>query len=93
MVKYVDAAIVRQRHVKHVSAATDTHATTEEMLEAAFSAHSMPWSYNKNLQGSQFSHERVLRQSSASKNMSMEAEEYLLLTVTIKQQPETTKTD
>jgi hypothetical protein len=35
--EYVDAAIARQQYVKHVSAATDTHAIIEELFEAVFS--------------------------------------------------------
>jgi hypothetical protein len=32
-----EAAITRQRRVKHVSAATNQHAAIEELLEAMFS--------------------------------------------------------
>jgi hypothetical protein len=32
--EFVDAAIARQQHVKHVSVATDTHAIIEELSEA-----------------------------------------------------------
>jgi hypothetical protein len=37
-----EIAIVRQRHVKQVSTATDTHTTTDELLEAGFSMRSVP---------------------------------------------------
>jgi hypothetical protein len=32
---------------RHVMAATDAHATKEEMLEAVFSVRSVPWLYNE----------------------------------------------
>jgi hypothetical protein len=36
-----EADLVRQRLDKHVSEATDTHATTEELLEVVFSVRSV----------------------------------------------------
>jgi hypothetical protein len=38
----------RQRHGKHVSAVTNNHATTEDLLEAVFSMLSVPWLYEDN---------------------------------------------
>jgi hypothetical protein len=40
--------IVRQRLGKHVSAVTNNHAITEELLEAVFSMQSLPRLYKKN---------------------------------------------
>jgi hypothetical protein len=37
-----ETAIAGQHHGKHMSAAMDTHATVEELLEAVFSVWSMP---------------------------------------------------
>jgi hypothetical protein len=42
IVEQIDAAIVRQRLSKNASAATDTHATTGEQLEAVFSMQTLP---------------------------------------------------
>jgi hypothetical protein len=38
--------VARQRRDKHVSAATNTHATTEELLEAMFSMQSVSMLYS-----------------------------------------------
>jgi uncharacterized protein (DUF1697 family) len=65
------------------------HATIEEMLEAAFSGQFMP----RHIIRTYRQVSSVIRQLPASKNMSMEAEEYPLLTTAIKQEPEKTKTD
>jgi hypothetical protein len=41
-------AAARERLGKHVSAATDTHATMEVLLEKVFFTRSMPRCYNRN---------------------------------------------
>jgi hypothetical protein len=43
------AAIARQRHSKHVSSATDTRTTIDELLEVVSSVRSLPRLYNENL--------------------------------------------
>jgi hypothetical protein len=42
-----EAAIARQRRGKHVSAATNQHATIEGVLEAVFSVWSVPRLYSE----------------------------------------------
>jgi hypothetical protein len=42
IVEWVEAAIARQRRGEDVSAATNKHATIEELLEAVFSMLSTP---------------------------------------------------
>jgi hypothetical protein len=45
-----EMAIARQRQPKHVSAATNQHATTEELLEKLFSMLFVLGLYNENQQ-------------------------------------------
>jgi hypothetical protein len=44
-----EAAVARQCRSKHVSAATNKYATTDELLGVAFSVWSMPRLYNQDL--------------------------------------------
>jgi hypothetical protein len=41
------AAVARQRRGKHISAATNKHATTDELMEVAFSIPSLPRLYSE----------------------------------------------
>jgi hypothetical protein len=41
--------IARQQYAKHMSVSTDTHATTEKLLEAVLSVLSVPRLYNETL--------------------------------------------
>jgi hypothetical protein len=43
-----NTSITRERNSKHVSAVTNNHAKTEELLEAVFSMLSVPRLYKKN---------------------------------------------
>jgi hypothetical protein len=54
----VDAAFVKRRHGKHMSAAMDTTVTIE-LFETVFSVLSMPRLYNKSLRASSESCETV----------------------------------
>jgi hypothetical protein len=60
---------------------TDTHATIEELLEAVFFMQSDPRLYKEDQQDKPVSchHELITSQLPSSKDLSMEAEEYLLL--------------
>jgi hypothetical protein len=46
-VEQEEAAVARHWRGKHVSAATNQHATIEELLEAVFSVQSVPGLYSK----------------------------------------------
>jgi hypothetical protein len=47
IVEQEEEAIARQWRCKHVSAATNQHATVEELLEALFSVRSVPTLYSE----------------------------------------------
>jgi hypothetical protein len=49
IVERIDGAIARQRRGKHISSATNQHATTEGLLEAAFWSLLRPYSEDQPL--------------------------------------------
>jgi hypothetical protein len=48
IVEQTDAGTARQQHGKHLSAAADTCATVEELLDAVFSTWSVPRLHDEN---------------------------------------------
>jgi hypothetical protein len=52
----MDVVTGKQQHSKHITTATNQHATTEELLEIIFSMWSMPLLYNEAISQVRASH-------------------------------------